>query len=64
MKTTPTADRPLRQAAPRIVKKTRRDNAAYATFGGLRGEQDHDFLPQPAPSPQAPHLLEFGRPRL
>lgn len=52
------------QADPRIVKKTRRDTAAHAPFGGLLGEEDQDYLHRPNRSSQALRPLEFGRPGL
>ena len=64
MKTTPNPTRTALRADPRIVKKARRDNAAYASFGALPGEQDHDYLHQPNRSSQAPRHLDFGRPGL
>ena len=64
MKTTPNPTRPALQADPKIVKKTRRDNAAYASFDGLLGEQDQDYLYQSNSRPQALRSLEFGRPGL
>lgn len=64
MKTSPTPTPPALQADPKIVRKTRRDKAAYAAAAELPGEQDHDYLPQHTPSPQDGRSLEFGRPGL
>ena len=61
MKTASDPTRAALQADPRIVKKTRRDNAAYAFFDGLPGERDHDYLHQPVSTPQVPRPLPFGR---
>ncbi|HEX8507531.1 MAG TPA: hypothetical protein VF630_19370 [Hymenobacter sp.] len=64
MNTTPHPTRPALQADPKIVKKTRRNTAAYGSFSGRLGEAGHDYLHQPNPSFQAPRPLEFGRPGL
>jgi hypothetical protein len=64
MKPTPNPARPALQADPRIVKKIRRDNAAYAPPGGLLGEESSTYLHQPPQRPQPPRLLELGRPGL
>lgn len=61
---TPSPNRPAMQADPKIVKKTRRDNANYTFFGGLPGEPDYDLLLQPSCGPQASRPREFGRPGL
>ena len=64
MKTTPNPTPLPLQADPKIVKKARSDNAAYAFFDGLPGEKDQDYLSQFTPHPHAPWSLEFGRPGL
>jgi hypothetical protein len=64
MKTNPTPAPAALQADPKIVKKTRRDRAAYAPCGGLFGKQDNDYKHQPNRSLQPPRMLEFWRPSL
>ncbi len=60
---TPPFSRPTKQAAPKTVKKTRRDNA-ISSFFGVPEKPECDLLRQPNYSPQARRLLEFGCPRL
>ena len=64
MKPTFHAAPPLLSADPKIVRKVRRDHAAYAFFESLPGEQDHDYLPRNSALPQPRRLPEFGRPGL
>lgn len=61
---TPAPNRPPMQADPKIVKKTRRDNANHTFYGGLPGEPDNDLLTQPDRNTQSRRLLDFGRPGL
>ena len=61
MKTTPNPIRARLQVDPRIVKKTRRDNAAYGSLGELPGEQDQDYMHQSPRSSKVPQFLDFGR---
>ena len=62
MKTASVTARLARQTDPRIMKKTHRDNGAYASVGALNGELDYDCLTQHLRSGQPRRLLEFGRP--
>lgn len=62
METNPT--RAALQADPKIVKKARRNNAAYGSFNALPGEQDQEHMHHADFSRQAPRPLEFGRPGL
>ena len=63
MKVAPNPTRLPLQANPKIVKKARRNCAAYGSFSALRGEQDHDQLFWPNYL-QVLRLTEFGRPVL
>jgi hypothetical protein len=64
MKPTPKSDRPHLPVDPKIVRKVRRDHAAYSFFDSLPGEQDHDYLARLSPMPQPRRLTDFGRPGL
>jgi hypothetical protein len=64
MITTPLPTRAALQVDPKIVKKTRRLNAAYAYLGGRPASEYYDYMQQPERRLLAPRYLEFGRPGL